>query len=225
MSVSNPTACRASRISPVGLLRLGREPLCERAHQRVGEREGEQVPVLRRATLVVEGIGAKCPRLDADDRRRAPLNDRDLSARGVEILRDVVTAIRADHERPFALVLGTHSIVTRVHDQPENSPKTRQWRKSSDAASARCDDDDVGVLRAGARHRLGGGVRSTIHAALVAARPHELGARPDVELHRVGIHSNRLADLSFGMNAGKDGGKGRYGRWFVHTTLCRVREW
>ena len=92
-------SCQAIEQVLVQLLRHLGDSLVALSRQRQWHGGRDQVVIVERS-LVIRRVDQLRGRLDADDQRRAALNQRHVGAAGMQILRDVMAAVAgSDHER------------------------------------------------------------------------------------------------------------------------------
>ena len=166
-----------------------------RQHQR--HRGRDQIVVLKRS-LIIRRIGQLRRGLDIGDQGRAALNQRDLGAARMQILRDVVAAVAgADHDRRLAAPFFTVAVLAGMQHRAGEILQGRDVRHIRDAADAGRHHDVARMHRAlaaigAAQHHRPASFRLIVGATL------ELGAGPEVQLHGVDIGLEPVGELVLG---------------------------
>ena len=121
---------------PVELFRLLGDHDVAFPRQLQRHRGRDQVVILQRA-LVVRGIGKLRRGFDVGDQRRAALNQRDLGAARIKVLRDIVAAVAgADHQRCVCLPRLAVAILAGMENRAGKILQGRNIRQIRNAADA-----------------------------------------------------------------------------------------
>ncbi len=120
----------------VQFLRQVRNGLVAFFRERQRHRGRDQVIILQRA-FVIDRIGQLRRGFDIGDQGRAALNQRDLNAARMQVLRDIVAAVAgADHQRAFALPRFAVAILAGMQNRAGEifqAGNIRQIRNAADA--------------------------------------------------------------------------------------------